>query len=272
MTSLSTDLAPGRLDFSAMAAQLGSQPELFACGSIPVEVDTVTAARTGAFSGTTTCNSKHETRALTIAALRLAGVSKRQVAEQLRCSRNTIDAVMEVLDARGKIEPLKERLPRLMASAAGEAMEWAREIIEERIVSADRAATLKALGVLGGITLTHMQAAAPHQAAGDLHLHQHVHLEGADPMREFLRARAAALSTDSHAACQPHNALVDNATSDQTAALAACAEPSIEVQVESLSPPSPDAPPDADQVPTGGGGGLVARPAGEDKMANPSDH
>lgn len=253
----------GRLDVSSLAAQLGSQPELFDPTLLPVEVDTVSAARVFAFSGTTTCNSRHETRALTIAALRLAGVSKRQIARDLSCSRNTIDAVMEVLDERGKIEPLKERLPRLMASAAVEAMEWAREIIDERVVSADRAATLKALGVLGGITSTHMQAAGA-QPAGDLHLHQHVHLEGVDPMRDYLRARAKVLATDSHAAGEEPKVLGANASTQNAAAMAAGASPVIDVPIEPLSPPASPAPPDADPATKGGGGGVDSRGLGEE--------
>jgi transposase-like protein len=261
---------PGRVDFSAIADQLVSQPSLFDAATLPVEMDTVRAARIFAFSGTTTCNSRHETRAMTIAALRLAGVSKREVARQLSCSRNTIDAVMDVLEERGKIEPLKEKLPRLLSAAAAEAAEWARELIDERAVSTEVAATLKALGVLAGIGADKVVAAAA-QVAGDLHLHQHVHLEGSDPTRDYLRQRAAALATDSHAAGDGHKQLSANASPIDAASLAAAAPPPIEVQVvaEDRAPgPEVDA---ADPAGTGGRGGRDRAGAPSIPMASPSD-
>src|SRR5262245_56402734 len=258
MSALVPSKQPGLLDLVDIAGHLASQPELFDRHQLPIESDTVTAARVFACSGRTICNSKHEARALTIAALRLAGVGKKEICRQLSCHSSTVDAVMIELERQGKIETAKDRLPRLLANTALEAGEWAREIIEERKISSDRAAMVRALGVVAGIGSDKAAAVAP---AGDLHLHQHVHLEGADPMKDYLKQRAAALATDSNSAGGTAKPLMESATAQWAAALAACCPAEIGVEAVPAEPSvsTPGEPPTG--TGTGAGGGS-AQPAG----------
>lgn len=254
--------ASGRLDFSTLAEHLGSQLEMFVYDEDPqpIEADTVQAARIFAFSGRTTCNGKHEARALTMAAMRLAGISKRKIARSLECSRNTIDAVMDHLERAGKIEPLKERLPRLLGATAEDAAERARELIQDGEVSTEVASMLKALGVIAGIGSDKVRDAAA--ASGDLHLHQHVHLESSDPGLEYLKSRAAALATDSEAAAASCKSLVLNGAPLESAALAAESMPPT-LDLEPAAPVDADPPLPPDDPEPGedeGAGGVEGAP------------
>lgn len=267
-----------RFSFSDLADQLKSQPDLFpTSGEQPVEIDVVRAAQRFPFTGTTV--ARDERRALAIAVARLAGVSKRRIAKELGCSRNTVDLVVEVLEKAGKLEPVKERLPGLLARAAEDATEWIRELIEDGVVSTEVAATIKALGVVAGIGADKVAAASA--VAGDLHLHQHVHMEGSDPMRAWLQERARALSTDSEAVGTERNPLDVSVTavdSAAAAALAAAAEPPGAAQASgSDQVPSsagdqaarPEPAPEA--AGGGGGGGSRERRRSRTPMAQPSD-
>lgn len=271
-------LPPARFSFSDLADQLKAQPDLFpASGEQPVEIEVVRAAQRFPFTGTTV--ARDERRALAIAVARLAGVSKRRIAKELGCSRNTVDLVVEVLEKAGKLEPVKERLPGLLARAAEDATEWIRELIEDGVVSTEVAATIKALGVVAGIGADKVAAASA--VAGDLHLHQHVHMEGSDPMRAWLQERARALSTDSEAVGTERNPLEVSVTevgSAAAAALAADAEPPGDAQASG----SDQVPSSADEaaarpVPAleasggGGGGGSRERRRSRTPMAQPSD-
>ncbi len=267
-----------RFSFSDLADQLKAQPDLFpASGEQPVEVEVVRAAQRFPFTGTTV--ARDERRALAIAVARLAGVSKRRIAKELGCSRNTVDLVVEVLEKAGKLEPVKERLPGLLARAAEDATEWIRELIDKGEVSTEVAATIKALGVVAGIGADKVAAASA--VAGDLHLHQHVHMEGSDPMRAWLQERARALSTDSEAVDADRNTLdvsVSPVESNAAAALAADAVPPEATQVagtdqvESSAAESAAGPAPAPEAGAGGGGGgSRERRRSTTPMAQPSD-
>lgn len=252
----------GRLDLVELTSHLASQPELFGADQVPIEADTLRAARQfSVFTGTTVC--RHESRALAIAALRLAGVPKREIARQLGCSRNTIDAVMGVLEERGKIEPVKERLPRLLATAAAEAAEFVRDLVADREVSADRAAMIRALGVVAGIGADKVLAAST-QVSGDLHLHQHVHVNQ-DPVADWLRRRAESLATDSESPASPANVLEIKDASPAPVAETAVSEPALAPApgpdpAPAIPPAGPAAPaPGAPGAPAPGGGGGGSR-------------
>lgn len=267
-----------RFSFSDLADQLKSQPDLFPSnGEQPVEIEVVRAAQRFPFTGTTVV--RDERRALAIAVARLAGVSKRRIARELGCSRNTVDLVVEVLEKAGKLEPVKERLPGLLARAAEDATEWIRELIDKGEVSTEVAATIKALGVVAGIGADKVAAASA--VTGDLHLHQHVHMEGPDPMRAWLQERARALSTDSEAVGTDRNPLevsVTESDSAAAAALAAGAAPAEDAeatgsdQVASSAGDQVARPEPAPEAAGGGGGGASRERRGSTTpMVQPSD-
>lgn len=77
---------------------------------LPVAPKVVEGAKRWVHTGRTTC--RDEEMAVEIAELVLRGVSDRAIGRHLRVSRNTVRAVMDVLEADGKLEPLKRRLSR----------------------------------------------------------------------------------------------------------------------------------------------------------------
>jgi hypothetical protein len=87
---------------------------------------------------------------------------------------------------------MKEVLQRRLA----ETTERALDRLDQEIVRDEPDPQLvRSLGVVAGIGADKLAAAA--NPAGDLHLHQHVHLAASDPAREYLRQRAEFLSIES---------------------------------------------------------------------------
>jgi len=253
----------GRLDLESLVREVESQPELF---DAPEDREILREAREclsgGVFAFTGSTVQKDERRAMRIVILRLAGVSKREIARRIGCSRNVIDAVMEQMERAGKVEPIKDRLPKLLGQMAEDAAERARDLIHEGDISNETAGMLKSLGVLAGIGSDKVHGAAAN-VSGDLHLHQHVHLAGSqDPLRDYLRQRSEALggvATESNAGGSVGNSLVGNGSVDLAAGLAASGVPTLEVEVVPLATdPTPDGD-DSDQADQGGAGGVAAR-------------
>lgn len=69
-----------------------------------------------------------------VAAMVLEGKSARRIARTLAISRGSIDAVMEVMERRGKLGPLKERLIREVGRVAELSLVRMREALEDDIV------------------------------------------------------------------------------------------------------------------------------------------
>lgn len=195
------------IDLAAFAAEMERQPELFSRDCIPVEIATVAAAKVFVHSGKITC--RDEARAATIAVVYQQTGSKRRTAEICKCSRHTIDAVLAEMEAGGKLAPLKDRLPTLLATAAAEAAEWIREIIDERQVSPEHAATLKALGVVAGIGADKVAAAPPTE-----HRHVHVHVSDVQDSASRYRQMLATHPPDTVSGVESfqRNELQDSAT------------------------------------------------------------
>jgi hypothetical protein len=170
-------LADGRLDLVGLAAEMLTQPELFDRDVVPIEHEVVAGSRNYCHTGRITC--KNEARALTIAAVYLRTESKRTTAKICGCSRYTLDAVMQELEEGGRLAHVRDRLPRLMAQFALEAIEYGREIIESRLITSDRASMLKANGVIAGVGADKVLG-----PVGDVHVHQHLHVENQRPAAE----------------------------------------------------------------------------------------
>lgn len=233
------------IDLASFAAEMERQPELFGPDCIPVEIATVAAAKVFVHSGKITC--RDEARAATIAVVYQQTGSKRRTAEICKCSRHTIDAVLAEMEAGGKLAPLKDRLPTLLATAAAEAAEWIREIIDERHVSPEHAATLKALGVVAGIGADKVAAAPPTE-----HRHVHVHVADVqDSARRYLDLLATPPpDTVSGSESLQRNELRDLATCPATSGTVSAADPApVSVRLDA----------EADQ---GGGGGAPAGAGG----------
>ncbi len=71
-----------------------------------------------------------------IAALALQGVSRRRIARECEVSRHTLEQVLSILTARGKMAPLKERLIRKFGQVAELCAESLGEQIEAGTVEA----------------------------------------------------------------------------------------------------------------------------------------
>jgi hypothetical protein len=144
----------------------------------------------------------------------------------------------------------------------GEVTELAADRLAEEIRNPKPDAQLiKALAVGYGVGVDKMREASI-SVSGDLHVHQSVNVEGIDPLREYLKARAEVLSTDSHAARQSHNMLPPNASQQSAAGLAASDAQPIEVATVVTPASEPDQAADLDPAPKGGGGGRDSRGLG----------
>lgn len=80
-----------------------------------------------------------------------AGVSRRQIAERLGMSRNTLDAIEHLGERGGQLEPLKERVARELARLVGDAASEIRDTIHAGRRTVDAAAWLKAAATALGI-------------------------------------------------------------------------------------------------------------------------
>jgi transposase-like protein len=245
----------GRLDLESLVREVESQPELF---DAPEDREILAEAKRslsgGIFAFTGSTVQKDERRALQIAILRLSGTSKREIARRIGCSRNVIDAVIEQLERAGKIEPLKDRLPRLLGAMAEDAAERARDLIHDGDISNQTAGMLKSLGVLAGIGAD--KSAAAQSISGDLHLHQHVHLGDADPLRDYLSQRAQALATESNAGGSAPKSLSGNGASDLAAGVAAGSGAVVEVEATIEAPDPTGFGPDQAAADDRGAGGV----------------
>jgi len=243
----------------SVAGAVVAQPDLFGASAFSADEQSVLrVARFGEYTGRIT--TRDQARVATVVALRQQGASFREIERRTGMDPRLAHRVLEYAERAGLVPALKDVLTRKI----GEVTELAADRLAEEIRSDEPDSQLiKSLAVAYGVGADKMRDASI-SVQGDLHVHQSVHLEGADPMRDYLRARAEALSTDSQAAPQGGKALTHNASSQQPAVLAAGQVQPIEVLAV---PVPPDPALGADQVPPapkGGGGGVAARDVGEE--------
>ena len=182
--------------------------------------------------------------------------SMRRTAEEVGVSRNTVSAVIRILEASGRLEPLKTRFERERLETGMEQLNWVREVIESRDLEA--AAVVLKPGWVGIGIVSDKEAAQP-PASLHLHVHQGPTADQADPVAEYerllRRARSAAVIDVESAVCPP-KALPPN-DSVPPATAKATTSPSI---------PTPSTPPDADLAP---GDPAAAGPPGGGSAAVP---
>lgn len=242
----------------SVAHAVVAQPDLFAGDAFSAdEQSTLRVARYGDYTGKLT--TRDQVRVATVVALRQQGASMREIERRTGMDHRLIHRVLEYAEKAGHVPALKD----VLARRTGEITELAGERLSEELRKPQPCdKRVKAYGVAWGIGLDKERAASV-TVAGDLHVHQSVHLEGADPMRAWLQERASRLSTDSHAAGTPPNSHGSNATPQPTAAKAAAAQPpAIDVEA-SAAPDHPDQAEAGDAGPGGGGGGRGARGSGD---------
>jgi len=116
---------------------------LFGEEALPVLPAVVAAAAKWEHNGRYTLND--EVLCAEIAERVLTGLSNRAIARLLRVSRSTVRAVMFVLEERGKLGPLKQRLSRKLG--------YALELCVDRSIEAleDNKVPMNVLPILGGV-------------------------------------------------------------------------------------------------------------------------
>lgn len=184
-----------------LAAQISDQPELF---SAP-DAKAVVAAR--AFTHTGRWTMQDAELVFRIIAAWLNTGSMRKAADLCEVSRNTVSCVIRILEAAGKLEPLKTRFERRRLEVGMETLEWIGDVTERR--------DLEAIGILGrpgwvGVGIVSDKEAAQPPTSVTVHVH-HATVDGlADPVAEYermLRQARTAVVIDVESAVRAHKSL-----------------------------------------------------------------
>lgn len=139
-------------DCKAIAAELCAQPELLAGVFLenseklmPDEQAKVDQVKR--FTGVRSASD--EQRLLLVGALRLLGASDREIARTCGVSRNSVPVLLRELERTGRVEPLKDRLVKVVGDNAERSSLLLRDLMEKGLdgeVSMELAAMLKAVG------------------------------------------------------------------------------------------------------------------------------
>lgn len=147
-------------DVSVIADSLLTQPALFPAdasgGASPAAL--AIAKPRGAYTGQRI--TQDEPRCLLVGALRALGLSDRRISDMAGVSRESIPAILLHLEARGQIQPLKERVTGWVGLLAEESAMASRDLVA-LIRAGDRSEgvtqSLRALGPMLGIATEKMQ-------------------------------------------------------------------------------------------------------------------
>lgn len=188
-------------NLAELAESIQDQPELFAAP----DVKSIVAAKEFAHTGRWTM--KDDGLVAKIVAAWLNTGSMRRVADLVGVSRNTVSAVVRILEQSGKLEPLKSRFERARLEVGFETLQWLRDVTEAR--------DLEAMAVLGkpgwvGVGIVSDKEAAQPPASLHLHVHQAPTDAPSDPVAEYERILRRARSTavvDVESAVQPPKSL-----------------------------------------------------------------
>ena len=232
-----------------LAASIGDQPELF---SAP-DTKAVVTAREFAHTGRWTMQDSKKVQQIIAAWLNTG--SMRKTADLCSVSRNTVSAVIQLLEKAGKLEPLKTRFERARLETGMEQLTWVREVIEERDLEA-AAIVLKPGWVGIGIVSDKEAAQPPMQVNVTVHSSP---VDGpADPVAEYERrlrqARTRVVVDVESAVCQP-----------KSLATIPPSDPATALDTAKLLPPPPSSPPPTPSTDLGTPGG------GSDSEEGPVD-
>lgn len=172
-------------NLAELAESIQDQPELFAAP----DVKAITVAREFAHTGRWTL--KDQGLVARIVAAWLNTGSMRKVADLVGVSRNTVSAVIRILEHGGKLEPLKIRFERARLEVGFETLQWLRDVTEAR--------DLESMAILGkpgwvGVGIVSDKEAAQPPASLHLHVHQTPTDAPVDPVAEYERALRRARS------------------------------------------------------------------------------
>jgi hypothetical protein len=227
------------------------QPDLFAGGEAfsSSELEMVRHARKGRYNGAVTTRS--EARVALVVALRQQGCSLREIQRRTGMDTRLVVVVLREAEKSGVVPALKEVLTRRMAETTERALDRLDEELDREEPDHQ---LVRALGVVAGIGADKMTAAGT--GGPDLHLHQHVHLAGADPARDYLMKRAAVLATESESAQPPTDSTPILADVDAAAVLAA----PVGSRTDSSPDPGSNPAPASNTPATPGGGSPILAP------------
>lgn len=175
-----------RLELHEIADALRSQPDLFEQAPVLRDSGLISTAKRGKFSGQRLL--RDESRCLLIAALVEAGASDRQIAEAVRCARESIPPVLAALEDRGLIRPLKTRVERRIGrvtEAAAARLEELMDRARAQGLTKDESLELRGESILVGIGADKLGISG----APQVHLHAHEHRVA--PVGEDLAKRYA---------------------------------------------------------------------------------
>lgn len=184
-------MTPPAANFRQVAMDTVSQPDLFAavCAIHP-EHEIVQAARQRRYNG----SRVPEAKAREIVALRLSGESLRGIERRTGADHRTVRAVVAAAEEQGLVPAIKERMQREMLELA----EATAELLRGEMNKDEPDAQIIKAGWVGlGIAA---DKAAALQVAGDLHLHQHVHVGGPsadDPAAAYAAMLKGAVDVES---------------------------------------------------------------------------
>lgn len=227
------------------------QPDLFAGGEAfsHSELELVRHARKGRYNGSVT--TRNEARVALVVALRQQGCSLREIQRRTGMDTRLVVVVLREAEKSGAVPAIKEVLTRRLAETTERALDRLDEELDREEPDHQ---LVRALGVVAGIGADKMTAAGT--GGPDLHLHQHVHLAGSDPARDYLMRRARVLATESESAQQASESPPIAAGVDGVAGLAA----PIDVPTDSSPDPVRTAAPAANTPATPGGGSPISAP------------
>lgn len=165
------------VDHRTLVQRLTEQPELFALD--PETISLVRAVRTYQPTGERITHDEEKVAGIVLG--KLLGWSDRRIAREVAVGRNSIGPAVIALEARGVLEPLKDRCRRWLGELTEQTILRARE---ELGAEKTDAALLRSLWVGAGIGTDKMGDQAPAQS----HQHLHIHSEAAaESVRDLVR-------------------------------------------------------------------------------------
>jgi hypothetical protein len=250
---------------AAVAADLVTQPALFPVESpkgFPSGSATLFPVSRGQYSGARV--TLDEDRVRLVGALKLLNLSDRKIAAMAQCARESIPQMVAEAERRGWLRPIKERLTASLGALAEDAVSASREIVEDiRDGKASEGAVLalRALGPMVGITTeklllltgqpTEIRETRP---AGDPAAHR-AWLQALAPTVLDVTPVAAGLP-ESESRGMARIPAANGAPAESVGAAVAPSDLERGLAVSALTGAG------AGQLPTQGGGGASAEPAG----------
>lgn len=199
----------------SVSAAMVRQPDLFAGEAFSAaDLEVVRHARKGRYNGAVTTRS--EARVALVVALRQQGCSLREIGRRTGMDTRLVTVVLREAEKGGAVPALKEVLGRRLAETTERALDRLDEELERGEPDHQ---LVRALGVVAGIGADKMTAAG--SGGPDVHLHQHVHLAGSDPAKEYLMKRAKVLATESESVRMVSESTPIAGAADSVAGLAA---------------------------------------------------